>query len=297
MDRNPAGDAPFVLDALVGTYVELRDAWRAALLGQDCSRDAPWQRWRDQPEDTPMTARYLFMQYAEESGMLAAQAVTQHLGLLARAYWLDPADPDGSEGRRWLHAAPFAPARAAMEGTAMSGWLLDPEPDPDERVRRGAALALWSHPTEWEGDVRAAGLVVGTDERNVRFVRTGEDSRPLSIGAMIKAVHGRRRADLYSRWSKLLHNDPRTTATRTTYRRDADGRTGSGIFREDEHLALGTEVAGLLAEAGRRQADYFGRTAAPLVETCTGIATTIDAQLRGVAAEIEARAARERGER
>jgi hypothetical protein len=71
MDRNPAGDAPFVLDALVGTYVELRDAWRAALLGQDCSRDAPWQRWRDQPEDTPMTARYLFMQYAEESGMLA----------------------------------------------------------------------------------------------------------------------------------------------------------------------------------------------------------------------------------
>src|SRR5947209_17047621 len=68
-----------------------------------------------------------------------AQAVTQHLGLLGRAYWLDPADPDGSEGRRWLHAAPFAPARAAMEGTAMSGWLLDPEPDPDERVRRGAA--------------------------------------------------------------------------------------------------------------------------------------------------------------
>ena len=58
------------------------------------------------------------MQYAEDSAMLAAQAVTQHLGLLARAYWLEPSNPQGPERRRWLHGAPFAPARAVIDGTS-----------------------------------------------------------------------------------------------------------------------------------------------------------------------------------
>ena len=49
------------------------------------------------------------MDYGEKSGSLAARAVQQHLGVLARAYWLDPADPDGPETDRWPHAAAFGP--------------------------------------------------------------------------------------------------------------------------------------------------------------------------------------------
>jgi hypothetical protein len=252
MSGTSADDGPSVLDGLVDVYLELRDAWRAALLERDCSADAPWQQWRDQSEDTAITARDLLMQYVEDSGILAAQAVTQHLGLLARAYWLDPASPDGPEGSRWLHAAPFAPARAVLEGTAMTGWLLDPAPGPDERVQRGAALALWSHPRKHEADILAAGLTVERDDKDVPFVSSGEDSRPLTISAMVKAVHGRRRVSLHARWSKLLHNDPGETAPRTVYRLEANGRIGSGIVREDEHLVLAGEVAELLAEAGQR---------------------------------------------
>ncbi len=282
-----------MLDILVGIHLQLRDTWRAALLERDCSADAPWRQWRNQPEDAPITTRDLFMQYTEDSGMLAAQTITQHLGLLARAYWLDPADPDGPERGRWLHAAPFAPARAVLEGTAMTGWLLDPALDPDERVRRGTALALWSHPRKYEADVKASGLEVRRDRNDVPFVWSGEGSRPLTISTMVKAVHGKRRTSLHARWSKLLHNDPGETALRTAYRLEPDGRIGSGVLREDEHLVLASEVAQLLAEAGQHQADYFGRSARPLVDTCSAILDAIRQQLPAIAAQIKARDAHE----
>lgn len=71
MSGTSADDGPSVLDGLVDVYLELRDAWRAALLERDCSADAPWQQWRDQSEDTAITARDLLMQYVEDSGILS----------------------------------------------------------------------------------------------------------------------------------------------------------------------------------------------------------------------------------
>jgi hypothetical protein len=271
----------------------LRNAWRATLLERDCSVDAPWQHWRNQPEDAPITARDFLMQYAESSGMLAAQAVTQHLGLLARAYWLDPGNVDGSEGDRWLHAAPFAPARAVLEGTAMTGWLLDPASEPSERVRRGAVVALWSNPGKYAADVEAAGLEVRRDENNVQFVWSGEHSRPLSISAMIREAHGKDRVSLHARWSKLLHNDPGQTAPRSAYQWERNGVIESGIFCEDEHVKLAGDVALSLSEAGQRQADYFGRSAENLIAHCAEIFNTTKQQLPAITAQMAARAARE----
>lgn len=126
-----ADDQPFIFDVLVGHYIELRRAWRAALLDREVERaDAPWLAWRTGLDEESMVIRDVMIQVGELAGVNAARAVTQHLGLLARAYWLDPADPE-DEASRWLGAAPFAPARAVMEGTAMTGWLLTLDPTRD----------------------------------------------------------------------------------------------------------------------------------------------------------------------
>lgn len=261
----PDGDdvASLVLDVLVGFYIDLRGAWRAALMEHDCAADAPWSRWRDLPDDAPIAGRDVLMQYAEQTAMLAAQAITHHLGLLARGYWLEPSDPHGPDRGRWLHGAPFAPARAVIEGTSMIGWLIDPSLEPDERVVRGAMLGLWSHRATWEGHITDAGLTLGQDDRDVPVVLTGANPKPLSQRTMIRAVHGNRWYDTYQRWSKLCHHDPRATARLFDLQVEAEGATAQGIVREDEHVALVAEVAALLREAGQRQADYFGRTVSP----------------------------------
>lgn len=106
---------------------------------------------------------------------------------------------------------------------------------------------------------------------------------------MVKAVHGRSPVRLHSQWSTLLHNDPGETAPRTVYQLEPEGRTGSGVFREDEHLTLAREVAELLAEAGQRQAHYFGRSAGPPLDTCAAIVDMISQQLPAVTAQMEAR--------
>ena len=67
------------------------------------------------------------------------------------------------------------------------------------------------------------------------------------------------------------------------------GRSGQGVVREDEHVALVAEIAALLREAGQRQADYFGRAAAPLVEVCDEIVRSVDEQLPGIVAAVQQR--------
>lgn len=152
-----------IVENLVEFYVDLRDAWRGALLERNCAPDSPRRRWQALPEHVPITGRDMLMQYAENSAMLTAQAVTQHLGLLARACWLEPSNPQGPERRQWLHGAPFAPARAVIEGHLHGrvGLLIDPTVDPDDRVIRGAMLGLWSHQRTWEKDITDAGLSIG----------------------------------------------------------------------------------------------------------------------------------------
>lgn len=284
-------EAPFVLDELVRVFLGLRDAWRAALNVRECADGAPWQWASEEPDDVPITAADMLIMSAQESGMLAAQGVTQHLGLLARAYWLDPADPDGPESDRWLYGAPFAPARAVIEGTAIVGWLLDPSIEHSERACRGAMLGLWSRPSEWEDDARAAGLDIRTDERGVRFVWTGEGARPLSLHTMIKATHGAKVTRTYGRWSKLLHYDPHLIGRGTCYLMEDRGRVGVGVMREDEHLVVAAEVASALAAAARAQAGYFGRSAADLLRMSEEIVTMVQAQFPAVTDVVTSREA------
>ena len=221
-----------VTDLLVLSYVQLRDAWVKAHQVQDCSTDAPWHQWRDVPEDAPITLRDVLMDFGEKSGSLAARAEGQHLDLLARAYWLDPAAPDGPEWDRWPYAAAYGPARAILESAALAGWLLDPDPDPDERALRGARLALWSRAIDWEDDLRSAGFDVRRNDNDTPYVWSDGSSRPLSLSALVRYVFSRRGTRLYGRWSKQLHNDPVAIAPRSTLasrgRRPAPGFDNSG---------------------------------------------------------------------
>lgn len=278
-----------VVDLLVSSYVRLRNAWVEAHRIEDCAPDAPFHQWRDLGEDAPVTARDVLMGYGETAGSLAGRAVQQHLGLLARAYWLDPAEPDGPESGRWPHAAAFGPARAALESAALVCWLLDPEPDPDERVIRAAQLGLWSQPTAWEHRIRASGLDVRRTTDGTRYLWTQEPSRPLSQSTIIRAVFGRRGADLYGRWSKLLHNDPPATAGRATLRVEGEGLYIGSVLREDEHIELAADLAEVLAVAGRRQAEYFGRTGEPLLSACAEVTSYMREVLPAIAEQVTAR--------
>ncbi|QQQ80191.1 hypothetical protein IOD16_18480 [Saccharothrix sp. 6-C] len=282
---------PTVADVLVEVYGSLRRVWRDALLVTECSPDAPWNREADGLRRDDLTfAQALFASCCEDAAVLAAQAVTQHLGLLARAYWLDPVEPDGPEHRRWLHAAAFAPARAVMEGTAMTGWLLAPLATSEERVLRGAMLALWSKPKSWTGRAAEAGLTVErTPEANVPFVRVDHFSKPLSLTTMIKEVHGKEAPGTYGRWSKLLHNDPHAIGPDTVFRLDGEGMFGGYRFREDDHLALAATVARMLLAAGERQAAYFGRSADTLIDECEAVVAVVEAQLPAVVEAMQAR--------
>lgn len=110
-----------LLTFLVSAYRTLQDRWETAFFDEGCRQDAPWSTLIDTSpaEDPPMTPGEQLMWHAEETAVVAALAVGHHLGLLARAYWFDPLDPDGPVSGRWLYSAPYASARAIAEGTAM----------------------------------------------------------------------------------------------------------------------------------------------------------------------------------
>jgi hypothetical protein len=129
-----------LLTFLVSAYRTLQDRWETAFFDEDCEQDAPWSTLIDTSlaVDTPMTPGEQLMWHAEETAVVAALAVGHHLGLLARAYWLDPLDPDGPVSGRWLYSAPYASARAIAEGTALCGGCWIPSPT----VRSECAVGL-----------------------------------------------------------------------------------------------------------------------------------------------------------
>jgi hypothetical protein len=288
-----------LLTFLVSAYRTLQDRWKTAFFDQDCGQDAPWSTLIDTSlaEDTPMTPGEQLMWHAEETAVVAALAVGHHLGLLARAYWFDPLDPDGPVSGRWLYSAPYASARAIAEGTAMVRWLLDPEPDREERVRRGAVLALWSDAGYWEPIVRAAGLDVGREQRpdgteGPPFVRLDETSRPLSQNRLIKLGHGRKGTSVYGRWSPLVHHDPRATFRRSSYRLEPNqGRFLGSIKREDEHLEMAAQVAAYIGSAAEQQGAYFGRDVSDVVVEVERVSQLVGEGLPIVRAQIDARPA------
>jgi hypothetical protein len=173
------------------------------------------------------------------------------------------------------------------------GWLLDPDPDSDraERILRASRFALWSSPKGWRTTVEAAGLAVRSDERGTPMVWTDEGSRPLSVGSLIKIVHGKEAVSCNSRWSKLVHNDPDLLAPLATIRFAAKGAYIGSQIREDQHYTPALNLTVLLRTAGERQAAYWGRSAADLPEACDRVIASITPVLPDVEAFVAQRAA------
>lgn len=282
------------LGLLVDTYGLLRQAWWASLRVQECADDAPWNTWHDD-DDPRGEARDLLVRAGEHSAIMTGQAITRHLGLLSRAYGPDPAVPeDGPDADRWPHSAVYPQARAIAEGTALFAWLLDAGADRAERVLRGARLTLWSNAGKWADDVEAAGLEVRRDPRpegrqGPPYVWAGEGSGPLTPGNVVKIVHGRRASDDSQRWGKMLHNDPGVLGPRSTLRIGETGAHLGSQVREDEHLELARDITALLRTAGQRQAAYWGRSAAELVEACDRATASVGDVLPDVAAHVKER--------
>lgn len=285
-----------LLTFLVSAFRTLQDRWERSFSDQRCAPEAPWSLLIDDtlPDNEPMSPSEQLMWHAEETVVVAAQAVGHHLGLLARAYWLDPLDPHGSPSGRWLYSAPYASARAIAEGTAMVRWILDPVLQRNERVRRAAVLALWSDPACWEPVVRAARLDVGHQVRpdgslGPPFVRLDERSRPLSQTKLVNMGHGRRGSSAYGRWSPLVHHDPRATFRRSTYRVEpGHGRFLGVIRREDEHLEMTAEVAAFVGAAAEQQGAYFGRDVTDVIVEVKKVRRLVSEALPIVRAQIEA---------
>jgi hypothetical protein len=120
-------------------------------------------------------------------------------------------------------------------------------------------------------------------------VWTGKGSGPLAPGNAVKLVHGGRMARTTQRWSKMLHNDPGLLGPRSTLRvGERCAYIGSQV-REDEHLELARDIAALLRTAGKRQATYWGRSAAELLKACDRATVSIGDVLPDVAAYVDAR--------
>ncbi|TQM09787.1 hypothetical protein [Pseudonocardia kunmingensis] len=286
-------EAPDVHESILGLLIEsyglLGQAWRDALAVQECADDAPWNTCRELtdmggPGDT-------IISFGENAAVLSGQAVRQHIGILTRAYGSDPEVPDGGpEAHRWPHAAVYAPARAIAEGTALVGWLLDPGPGRAERVQRAARFALWSSPGHWTDIIETAGLTVGVDDNGTPMLASGEGARPLSPGALVKAVHGGRAQSKNSKWSKLLHNDPGLLAPLASIRFDRGGAHIGSQIREDQHLALALDLTELIRRAGARQTAYWGRSAGSLPEACDRVRDSISPVLPDVELYVQVRA-------
>jgi hypothetical protein len=278
-----------VIGLLLESYGLLGHGWRDALGVEACADDAPWNTSR---ELTEMSAPGdTLISFGENAAVLAGQAIRQHIGTLTRAYGPDPEMPDGGpEAHRWPHAAVYAPARAIAEGTALVGWLLDPEPERAERVQRAAQFALWSSPKRWRDTIEAAGLNVSADDNGTPMLALGEGARPLAPGALVKAVHGRRPQEKNSRWSKLLHNDPGLLAPMATIRFVSDGAYIGSQIREDQHLTLALDLTELIRTAGARQAAYWGRRVGTLPDACDRVRDNISTVLPGVEQFVQVRA-------
>lgn len=123
------------------------------------------------------------------------------------------------------------------------------------------------------------------------YVQTGEDSQPLSMGRMVRTVHGDVGSDLYSEWSAANHADPLSLARRARMRHSQSGFHVGGLFREDHDVEVAVHVADLITTGITYQAGYFGRHTAP-AEECKIVAGELREFLPIVAEQVRIRNAK-----
>jgi hypothetical protein len=174
--------------------------------------------------------------------------------------------------------------------------MLDPTMTPQDRALRAAELLLWSqvstgkHDAEWQVTVTKAGFVVDAPRKrpHEHYVRTGEGSRSLSMGRMVRTVHGDVGSNLYGSWSSASHPDPLSLAKRAKIRHSESGLHVGGLIREDHDIEVAMHVAKLITAAIMWQAGYFGRHTAP-AEECKGVARELREFLPIVAEQVRIR--------
>jgi hypothetical protein len=223
----------------------------------------------------------------------AAQAVRQHVRLLSRAYWPNPHNPRPEDPDDWPGEAVYPPARAALEGLAVVGWLHRPDVAGVDRLHRVADLMLWSDPRAWESVLVTSGVDVQRNDAGVRFVGRNGTGKPLTWARMLTDVFGDHGASLYGQWSKLAHNDPKRSAELTRWTVTPHGASAKSELREDEHLTLAAEIADAIAIVIERIGGYTGHPVAGPLADCREVSTRARRDAQIVAEYVQKRRARE----
>lgn len=255
-----------VTKALVNWYMFVRQALSDVVGNMSCLPGSPSSRWREElcgePNDNAMSMLF----WAERSAAQAAGAARQHLRLCARAYRTETDDAAPEDPDDWPSEAVYPPARAALEGLAVVGWLHRPDVIGMARLQRIAELMLWSAPKDWKGLIGEAGIEVDYNETGLAFVRS--TGKPLTWRRLIMDTFGEDGYALYSRWSKLAHNDPKRSADLSRWTPSGNGWAVKHEIREDEHLELAADVADSVATTITRTAAYLGSAPEGPVADC-----------------------------
>jgi hypothetical protein len=298
--RGQAVTEPHVTEYLADCYRRIREAI-VALMQAAPFRDNPSNDWRHELRRVPSDAQTSILTYIEQTASHAASAARLHIVLLERAYWPNPINPRAEDPEDWPGESVYPPARAALESLAIVGWLMQPDVDTAERMRRTGELMLWSAPRDWRRVLEEAGVAVDrTPATDVAppghwFVKRDESSKPLTWTRMMEDVFGRAGASTYGKWSKLSHSDPKRTAELNRWTpRPGGGFDVKRVLREDEHLTVVADLADAASAAGIRFADYLGRPAFQLTTTCREISESSRRGVERAAAHIRAREQRSR---
>jgi hypothetical protein len=123
-------------------------------------------------------------------------------------------------------------------GRSVMGWTLNPTLTPDARALRAAQLLLWlqvstgRHDAGWQNTAAEAGLEVRAPKKrhDAYYIWTGQGSGSLTVGQMVRTVHGDVGGDLYSEWSPASHTDPLSLAKLARIRHSESGFHVGGLI-------------------------------------------------------------------
>jgi hypothetical protein len=302
-------DDASTLDHLTWAYQSLRDAWLTLCLDRECDTAAPWKLWRSGLPTSLNEAQETLLHVAEFTAADAAKSVLHHLRLLARSYPPEALADDGLDPDMWPGFASYTLARGVLEGAAKVVWLAQPLPTPLDLVRNSARLHLWSVSEEQKSPhyappppgepsaaermrllVEAAGFEVkatGRGKADLAVVIDG-DPRAFHQGAAIVNLLGDHGKALYHSWSSVTHQAPWALAPWTSVEVDDDAN-GIVFYTsnfEDKHVELAADVAEIVAAAGKRYGEYYGRRSDEFTTACANVASHMRSHIPAIRQEL-----------
>lgn len=264
-------------------YRQMHEELRARALDRDMSPGAPAfvAKRRYESEGLPHTAQAQLNMAARFYVGDVGVRVMHHVNALAVAYCPEDPDPQGSAvilgpELLWPKSATFTLARSILEGAGVSCWLMAPDVDPDERLRRMALVQLWyayqndQDPTEPRWLPRARRLVEEAGftihDPNGRGIGLRcKDKPPARFGfsAAIRSVFGEAGMTNYRRWSGRTHNalwaSKNTMQLEHVSQGEASGYFFQSKMEEPTHLAVAANIAETLSRVVDVKAALYGQ--------------------------------------